>query len=194
MSPPARLPHVTPAEFNIWEQTQLDRHELVDGVPQLKFVEWIGTEKMVGATMGHLLIVKNVFLVVARQLPGSALLPIIADGKVRTPGGNYRYPDVSIDRGPHDLEATELANPVAVIEVLSKSTHWIDHNSKLHDYQSVPTIQYILLLAQDEMRGQLWVRGPAGWAREELRKPEDIVSFPAAEVQFTLADAYEGIF
>ena len=50
---------MTPEEFNVWEQTQLERHELVDGVPQLKFVEWDGPRMMVGATVGHISVVAN---------------------------------------------------------------------------------------------------------------------------------------
>ena len=194
MSQPASIQHMTPEEFNIWEQTQLDRYELVDGVPHLKFVEWDGPKMMVGATKGHGWVVKNLISVLNPRLRGKPCQPFAADGKVRTPRGNYRYPDVTIDCGPHDLSKADLPNPVAVIEVLSKSTFWLDHNKKLSDYQSVPSIRYILLLAQNEIHGQLWTRGPADWSYVEMQNPDTVIHFHLSEVQFTLAEAYEGMF
>jgi Uma2 family endonuclease len=48
--------------------------------------------------------------------------------------------------------------PVAVFEVLSKSTAWIDQNLKLRDYDSTPTIRYYVLISQDEMRAMIYTR------------------------------------
>ena len=185
---------MTPEEFNVWEQTQPDRHELVDGVPQLKFVEWDGPQMMVGAREGHNDIVTNLLALLVKQLRDKNCRPYAADGKVRIPSGNYRYPDIAINCAPRNREATALTNPVAVIEVLSKSTFWIDNTTKLRDYQSVPSIRYILLLAQDEVRGQIWQRGPEGWEMENLDGAETMVRFPAADdVGFALGEAYEGL-
>ena len=188
------LKRMSPEEFNDWEQTQRDRHELVDGVPVLKFVEWEGAKMMVGAREGHGDIVTNLTLALGNRLRGSNCRVYPADGKVRIPGGNWRYPDVTVNCGQRDREATSMSNPVAVIEVLSKSTFWIDKTLKLRDYQSVPSIQTILLLAQDEVRGQLWRRGPEGWGMEELAGAEAAVWLPEAEVGFALGEAYEGVF
>ena len=191
MSHPAQTKRMTGEEFEIWEQTQDERHEFVDGLPQLKFVEWDGPRMMVGATNGHNRIVLNVSGALAARLRDNRCQPYAADGKVRIPRGNFRYPDVAVNCGPFDRKASHLANPVAVIEVLSKSTHWLDHNLKLRDYQSVPSIQHILLLSQDEMRGALWTRGDqSAWGAEELSGPEAVAAFPAAGVQITLAEAY----
>ena len=190
----AAVKRMTPEEFDVWEQTQLERHELVDGVPLLKFAQWDGAKMMVGATEGHGAIVMNVAIALGNKLRGGNCRSYAADGKVLIPGGNYRYPDVTINCAPMNRKATAMSNPVAVIEVLSKSTFWIDQNRKLRDYQSVPSIQSILLLSQDEMRGQLWQRGPAEWGMEELEGPDAAIWFPAAEAGFALADAYEGVF
>ena len=191
MSQPSQTKRMTGEEFEIWEQTQDERHEFVDGLPQLKFVEWDGPKMMVGATNRHNRIVRNLVFALEGKLRGKPWEPFGSDGKVFTPKGNFRYPDVTIDCGQSDGVASKISHPVAVIEVLSKSTHRLDHNLKLRDYQSVPSIQYILLLAQDETRGALWSRGPTSvWGAEELSGPDAIVAFPAADVQITLAEAY----
>ena len=188
------LKRMTPGEFDVWEQTELERHELVDGVPQLKFVDWDDGRMIVGATEGHNCIVANLAVALAGRLRGGNCRAYAADGKVGIPGGNWRYADVTVNCGPRNREATSMTNPVAVIEVLWKSTFWIDKARKLLDYQSVPSIQTILLLAQDEIRGQLWRRGPEGWGMEELAGAEAAVWLPEAEVGFALGEAYEGVF
>ena len=192
MSQTAKVRRMTFEEFEVWEQTQIERHELVDGVPQPKFAYWDGAKMMVGASNRHCRISGNVYAELRTRLRGKACQPYASDGKVMIPGASFRYPDVAIDCGPYDPEASHLANPVAVIEVLSKSTFWFDQTRKLRDYQSVPSICGILLLAQDEMRGQLWRREAAGWGMEELDGPDAVAAFPEAGASLTLAEAYDG--
>ena len=192
MSNAAVAQQMTAEEFELWHQTQDERYEFVDGFPQLKFASWDGTKMMTDASNGHNMIVSNVHAACATGLRDKSCRAYAADGKVRIPKGNIRYPDVSIDCGPFDRKASHLANPVAVIEVLSKGTYWLDQNRKLFEYQSVPSIQQILLLSQDEMRGQMWLRTPQGWAVEDLNGPEASAEFPPVELRFSLAVAYAG--
>jgi Uma2 family endonuclease len=60
---------------------------------------------------------------------------------------------------PGALHAQE---PVAVFEVLSKSTGWIDQNLKLRDYDTTPTIRTYVLISQDEMRAMVYTRDEDG--------------------------------
>jgi Uma2 family endonuclease len=43
-------------------------------------------------------------------------------------------------------EATEIADPIILVEVLSPSTAAIDHGRKLSAYFSVPSVQHYLIL------------------------------------------------
>lgn len=192
MADAARIPRMNADEFAIWEQTQIERYELVDGQPQLKFAVWDGPTMMTGATNRHNSIVARLTFLLTGQLSGKKCKPYAADGKVRIPAGNIRYPDVSIDCGPYDPEASVLALPVTVIEVISKSTRWIDQSLKLEEYKSVPSMRYILLLMQDQIRGHLWTRGEATWDMQEVLGADAVISLPKVEAQFTLGEAYEG--
>ena len=52
--------------------------------------------------------------------------------------------------------------PVAVFEVLSKSTGWIDQSLKLHDYDATPTIRTYVLISQDVPRAMVYTRDADG--------------------------------
>ena len=192
MTEAARTSLMNAEQFAVWEQSQTERHELVDGQPRLKFVEWDGPKMMTGATNRQNSIVAQLTYLLKSQLAGKKCKPYAADGKVRIPTGNIRYPDISIDCGPYDPEASVLAQPVAVIEVISKSTRWIDQSLKLQEYQTVPSMLYILLLMQDDMRGQFFTRGTAKWGMQEVSGSDSVVSLPEVGAQFTLGEAYEG--
>jgi Uma2 family endonuclease len=135
-----------------------ERYEFVDGMPKLKFETWEGARMMVGATQAHILVAGNVFPVLREKLKGHACRVFAADGKVATPKGNYRYPDVAVDCGRFEPAATFLREPQLVCEVLSKGTHWIDTTRKPEEYKTIASIRHILFVAQDEYRAQLWTR------------------------------------
>ena len=71
-------------------------------------------------------------------------------------------PDALIDRGPRVPGALYAQEPVAIFEVLSKSTGWIDQSLKLRDYDASPTIRYHVLISQDEPRAMVYTRDEAG--------------------------------
>jgi Uma2 family endonuclease len=73
-----------------------------------------------------------------------------------------RYPDVLIDCGPRVSGALYAQEPVAVFEVLSKSTGWIDQSVKLPDYDATPSIRTYVLISQDEPRTLVYTRDGNG--------------------------------
>lgn len=184
--------HMTPEEFEAWHVKQTERYELVDGAPRLKFVTWDGAKMMVGASNAHNLIVSNAVSEAKRLLRGGPCRTFAADGKICTPKGNYRYADVAVDCGPYSPKSTFLAEPVFVIEVLSKGTHWIDTTKKLEDYKSVPTMRHILFLSQDEALGQMWTR-ESDWRLEEFVGLDAIVPIAALSISLAFAALYEGM-
>ena len=186
-----KMQAMSEAEYLVWHPQQEDRYEYVDGHPQLKFAGWDGPKLMTGARQGHNAIAGNCYSLLKQMLKGRGCRPYISDGRVATPKGNYRFPDVVVDCGAFRPSAIGLEEPTIVIEVLSKSTHWIDTTKKLADYQSVPSIQHIVLLAQDEMRGQCWNRAD-GWSVVYFEGANGEVDLPGLGVRMGLAEVYEG--
>jgi Uma2 family endonuclease len=134
-----------------WETRQPFRHELVDGQ-----VHAIG-----GGTTEHDTIGNNLRAALHAQMRGKPCRPHGPDLKVRA-GRDGRYPDALIDCGPRVAGALHAQEPVAVFEVLSKSTGWIDQSLKLRDYDATSTIRTYVLISQDERRAMVYTRDEAG--------------------------------
>ena len=186
-----KMQPMTEAEYETWHRQQEDRYEYVDGRPQLKFCDWDGPKMMTGATQAHNMVAANVLFMLMTLLKGGPCRAFQSDGKVVTARGNHRFPDVAVDCGTYRPGGYDLEKPVVVVEVLSKSTHWIDTTRKLDDYKSVVAIQHIVFLAQDEMRGQCWTRA-AEWEVAYFEGPEAGIDLPALGVRLELRAVYEG--
>lgn len=174
---------MTTAEFLAWEARQEGRHEFVAG----RIVA------MTGGTRRHNKTALNVGAHLTQLLKGQKCQAYGSDMKVLIPNGNSRYPDVTVDCGPmkgDDIAATE---PTVVVEVLSKSTAFLDQTDKLDDYQSIPSMRHILHLSQEKFEGELWSRDEGGWRRVKLAGLEAVVDLAAIGVRFPLSFAYEGV-
>ena len=134
-----------------WEARQPLRYELVDGQ----------VYAMGGGTAEHDTIGNNLRAALHTQLRGKPCRPHGPDLKVRA-GKDGRYPDALIDCGPRVAGSLHAQEPVAVFEVLSKSTGWIDQSLKLRDYDATPTIRTYVLIAQDEQRAMVYRRDEGG--------------------------------
>ncbi|HEX4767942.1 MAG TPA: Uma2 family endonuclease [Lichenihabitans sp.] len=187
-----KQPAMSPEEYLDWHQRQDERYEYVDGAPQLKHVRWDGPRMMVGATQAHMLLSFNVAKELDRQLRDGRCRAVVADGKVVTPRGNYRYPDVAVDCGPFSATSTVLAEPNLVVEIWSKSTRWIDLTRKLDDYRSMATVQAVLFLSQETCSGQLWTRGEP-WDLAELDGREAEAAIPSLGLTLPFATIYQGL-
>jgi hypothetical protein len=91
---------------------------------------------------------------------------------------------------PDDIAATE---PTVAVEVLSKSTAFLDQTHKLDDYQSIPSMRHILHLAQERVEGELWSRDASGWRRRALSGLDAEVDLAAIGVKFALSVAYDDV-
>jgi Uma2 family endonuclease len=186
MAEPQRKPWTWDSYLD-WEAAQPVRYELVDGE----------VYAMGGGTLAHDVIANNLRRELATRLRGSRCRPFGPDVKVATGMGNARYPDALIDCGQCVPTALQAQEPVAVFEVLSKSTAWIDLNLKLRDYDATETIRYDVLISQDEPRVMIYARGEDG--RLDLRGAKLLtgldgsVALPSLEVSLPVASLYDGM-
>lgn len=148
----ARRPSIWTWEAYLdWEACQPIRYEFVDGQ----------VYAMGGGTAEHDTIANNLRAALLSQLRGKPCRPHGPDLKVRA-GKDGRYPDALIDCGPRVPGALYAREPVAVFEVLSKSTGWIDQSLKLRDYDATPSIRTYVLISQDELRAMVYTRDADG--------------------------------
>ena len=188
-----RMQPMTEAEYLVWSREQDDRYEYVDGAPQLKFVEWDGAKMMTGPTLGHSAIAGNIFMFLSAALKGGPCRVFQSDGKIVTPRGNHRFADVTVDCGSFRPKEYDLTKPVAVFEVQSKSTHWIEVTRKIDEYRSVASIEHIVYLSQDEPRGRCWSRGD-GWGVVDFEGLDAEIVLAALNITLPVRAVYEDAF
>jgi len=169
-----------------WEARQPIRYELVDGQ----------VYAMGGGTAEHDTIGNNLRAALHAQMRGKPCRAHGPDLKVRA-GKDGRYPDALIDCGPRVTGALHAQEPVAVFEVLSKSTGWIDQSLKLRDYDVTPSIQTYVLISQDEKRAMVYSRdadGRLGIQSAVLLEGVDAsIVIPEFGLAVPFAALYEGI-
>jgi hypothetical protein len=186
MSQALQRTHWTWDEYLAWEAEQPTKHELVDGE----------VYAMAGGTSRHDTICNNLRGELRTQLRGKPCRVQGPDLKVRA-GENGRYPDALIDCGPLAPTALAAQDPVAVFEVLSRSTAWFDQTKKMRDYDATPSVLTYALISQDEMWALVCTRDAASRLgihnAAELEGPDAAIEIPDLGVRLAFADLYEGV-
>ncbi|MES1198774.1 MAG: Uma2 family endonuclease [Pseudomonadota bacterium] len=170
-------------EYLDWEEKQETRNEFVDG----------RVRAMVGASRRHNRIGANVLSALVVALKGRKCQPFGEGMKIMIPNGNVRYGDVTVDCGPQNMDDIAASEPTVVVEVLSKSTAYVDQTDKLDDYQSIPSMRHILHLVQERPEAELWTRDGEAWRRVALSGLEAEIDLTAIGVKLQLAVAYDGV-
>src|SRR3954462_15859039 len=74
----------------------------------------------------------------------------VSDMKVRVEAANaYYYPDGVVSCSTDQPDSYVAADPVLIVEVLSPSTERTDQREKRLNYQTIPSVWEILLVAQE---------------------------------------------
>ena len=139
------------------------RHELVAGQ----------VYAMVGASSNHNLIAGNIFSALHAHLRGKPCQAFMSDMKVRV-ANDFYYPDVMVSCDPADRHDYYREKPVLVIEVLSPATEGRDSLEKRIAYQSLPSLQEYVLVAQDKTELCIYRNTGNGWLREICRAGDQV--------------------
>ncbi len=131
---------ITPAQYLENERTSEMKHEYVDGQ----------TYAMAGASPNHGRISANLIRRLGNQLDNSPCEPFSSDLMLKTPTGQYRYPDVMVVCDDEFIDNGYVTQtPVIIIEILSRSTRKIDERTKQLEYINIPTLKEYVLIEQD---------------------------------------------
>lgn len=153
-----------------------DKYELIDGMVYAQ----------AGASRKHNAIGRNLLTKFTLHLQNNPCQPYMSDLKVKV-GGNYFYPDVVIDCGMDDYIADK---PVLIIEVLSKSTAFLDKTKKLYEYAQLPSLQEYATVSQDKKELVLYRRAN-DWQGQVLTN--DYVYFACIDLSVAIDEIYAGI-
>jgi Uma2 family endonuclease len=153
---------------------------------------------MTGASRKHNLITVNISRELSQQLKARPCEVYAVDMRVKVrASGLYTYPDVAVvcDEPQFEDDCVDtLLNPTVLIEVLSPSTERYDRIAKSSYYRTIDLLAEHLLVAQDEIRLEQYVKQPDGqWLLFEYLGLEDVAQLTSIGCSLALLDVYDKI-
>jgi Uma2 family endonuclease len=162
------------------------KHEFLDGQV------WA----MALRTPEHAAICGNVLTLLNVQLQGRRCRVFSSDLRVRVVAtGLATYPDVTVVCGkleldPEDRKGHTVVNPRVVVEILSPSTEEYDRMEKLSQYQKIPGLDEVVLVAHDRHEIEVVRREPDGsWSRH-LARDAETARLTSVECNLPVAEVY----
>jgi Uma2 family endonuclease len=178
---------MTPEEYLKFERQSDIKHEYLDGE----------IFAMSGASEPHNVIVGNTFASLHAQFRKRPCRVYMGDMRVRVPGTSfYTYPDLTAVCGERQFEddvLDTLINPTVIIEVLSPSTESYNRGKKFQLYRKIGSLQEYLLIAQDSVRVEHFVRQGEAWVFTDASSRDAIVTLPSIDCTLALDDVYENL-
>lgn len=153
---------------------------------------------MTGASRKHNLITTNISRELSQQLKARPGEVYAVDMRVKVrANGLYTYPDVAVVCGEPQFEDElfdTLLNPTVLIEVLSTSTERYDRIAKSSYYRAIDSLAEHLLVAQDEIRLEQYVRQPnEQWLLCEYITLDSAAELTSIDCSLLLSDVYDKI-
>ena len=152
---------------------------------------------MTGATMAHATLTGNVHAGLHARLRGGPCRVFVSDMRTQVGGGRrYTYPDVTAVCGaPRFIDGTldTLTNPVLIVEVLSPSTEAYDRGEKFLHYRRIDSLQEYVLVAQDRVLVERFVRAGEFWNLSTFTDLDAAVQLTSVSCTIPLREIYENV-
>jgi Uma2 family endonuclease len=153
---------------------------------------------MAGATDQHATIAGNCFGLLWQVLSKRDGKVYKGDMKVRvSAAGRYAYPDVAAVCGERkfaDEKKDVLLNPAVIVEVSSPSTANYDRLDKARDYQKLPSLRDLLIVAHDQPLIEHSVRQNKNtWSMTSVYGLDATIELPSIGCSLRLADVFAGV-
>lgn len=179
---------MTEAEYLAFEEKSEFKHEHQRG----EIID------MSGDTVRHGLIRMNIGTHLNNQLGDRDCSVLSPDVRVHIASkGTYRYPDVTVfcgDPAYVDGRSDTILNPVVLVEVLSPESMQRDQGAKLKEYTQIETLQAYLLIAQDAIQVQHFLRHESGdWLYSLTEGLDGEIVLPTLDCTLSLAKIYQRV-
>jgi Uma2 family endonuclease len=186
MASTARITY-TPEEYLTLERRAEYKSEYINGE----------IYAMSGASKEHNWITLNLASEIRQQFKGRPCDVFSADMRVQVSAtGMYTYPDVVAVCGGstfEDKEVDTLTNPTMIAEVLSASTEAYDRGDKFAHYRRLPSLQEYLLISQDKIRVEHYLRRDHEWIFTELSELDGTLYMASVDCSVALRDIYDKV-
>ena len=152
---------------------------------------------MSGANRAHNLISGNISAAIYFHLKASGYETYANEMHVSTPStSSYFYPDVVVvcdePRFEDDVFDT-LLNPIIIVEVLSQSTETYDRGEKLSHYQQLDSLKEYILVSQDRVYVERYLRKQNEWSYTSFRELDDVLPIASIQCELPLQEIYERV-
>lgn len=152
-----------------------------------------------GASEQHQIICANALAELCRALQSTNCRALASGMRVRTGNGLDTYPDVIVVCGESQyLEPKTgtgrdtLVNPVALFEVLSKTSRDYDRGDKFLSYRSIPSLQDFVAIEQDRVFVEHFSKVKSGeWLLREYASLDERFTLASIGVSIALKSLYE---
>ena len=186
--PAPKYNYVSPEEYLAIERLSEKKHEYYKGQ----------IFAMSGASWTHNVIVKNINTLVLPFLKGKPCDMFGSDLRIHIPENSlYTYPDFSIICGKPettDEEDDTLIKPLAIIEVLSKSTRDYDRGTKFNMYRNIPTLNEYILVDSTTVCVEIYKKeGDNNWKLSEFKQLSDSVFISTIDLSLQLKEIYQDV-
>ena len=108
----------------------------------------------------------------------------------------YVYPDLMLTCNDN-LKGNDVfvKHPSIIFEVLSDSTALYDKQVKLKYYKRIESLQYYVLIAQNEIMVEVYSRigDTQIWQYQTYESMDETIQFPRLDFELTVANIYDGI-
>ena len=184
MSSIAARTYLTPEEYIALERKATLKSEYLSG-------EIVA---MSGASNAHNLITMNTANGLYNQVTERGCRVYASDMRVGIGAGvSYFYPDVSVvcdEPRFEDGAFDTLINPLVIVEVLSPSTEAYDRGEKSARYRQLESLQEYILISQDQVRVEHYLRQGKQWILSEFSALEDVLPLASIEAELSLNQIY----
>ena len=175
---------LTPEEYLARERKALTKSEYRNG----------RIYAMPGASRAHNLIVANTLVEIHLQLRNRSCEVYPSDMRVKvSTAGLYTYPDVVVVCDEPQFDDTHfdiLLNPTVLIEVLSPSTAAYDRGEKFASYQKLDSLCEYVLVSQDRVRVEHYLRQDQKWNLTEFRSLDNVFQLVSIGCELSLQAIY----
>lgn len=149
---------------------------------------------MAGASNGHNLIAMNIAGFLFGRLLGRPCRPYNSDTKIRIRQANHTrfyYCDASVICRPNERGSHFQDEPVAIFEVISRSTRRVDEGEKKDAYLSIPSLRLYLLVEQESPTVVAFRRADTEFVHEVYSGLDAILPLPEIGTELLLSEIYD---
>ena len=176
--------HMDQKAFLAWAESQEERYELDRGRVIM----------MTGGSRGHWQITANLLKAFDARLDPDKFT-VIPEFGVSIGPRSIRFPDIVVDISGQTRGDLKASAPVLIAEVLSPSSERIDLGDKAAEYLRLPSLLAYLVVAQDEMKAWVWIRGAKDFppSAEVLQGRDAVMHIAPLKIDVPFAAIYDRV-